>query len=238
MTLKSFISLLNSKSEDKIFFPILAIEEPEAHLHPQAQKKLYNQLKSIQGQKIISTHSPYICASANIKEIRSFYKKEREVICGQLDFSQLNSEGLRQIERQVINTRGELLFSKVVVFFEGETEEQALPILAKHYFGKDSLELGIDFIGVGGFKKYTPFLRFAKAFNIPWIILSDSEENVRIGKDSVPEQRRKAKTTGEIIFLNDGNDFEKELIHNGYQDEIKIAICEIKEYFNEAHRQV
>lgn len=237
LTLKSFIFLLNSKSEDKVFFPILAIEEPEAHLHPQAQKKLYNQLKSIQGQKIISTHSPYICASANIKEIRSFYKKGRKVICGQLDSSELNSEGLRQIQRQVINTRGELLFSKVVVFFEGETEEQALPILAKHYFGKDSLELGIDFIGVGGFKKYTPFLRFAKGFNIPWIILSDSEGNVKTGKDSVPEQIKRAKATGELIFLSDRNDFEKELIHNGYQDEIKKAIYEIKEYSNESHRQ-
>ena len=52
LTLKSFISLLksNADKDDSAFFPILAIEEPEAHLHPNAQKKLYGQINGIAGQ--------------------------------------------------------------------------------------------------------------------------------------------------------------------------------------------
>ena len=42
LTLKSFIDILDKTAikEQSVFFPILAIEEPEAHLHPNAQKKL------------------------------------------------------------------------------------------------------------------------------------------------------------------------------------------------------
>ena len=76
LTLKSFITLLskNAKKENSVFFPVLAIEEPEAHLHPNAQKKLFGQIEAIPGQKIISTHSPYISATANLAQLRNFYK--------------------------------------------------------------------------------------------------------------------------------------------------------------------
>ncbi len=129
LTLKAFISLLsiNAEKVNSVFFPILAVEEPEAHLHPNAQKKLYGQIDAISGQKIISTHSPYIAASAELGQIRNFYKGET-VTCGKIDIGSLTDEDIRKINRQVINTRGEIFFSKMIVFFEGETEEQALPI--------------------------------------------------------------------------------------------------------------
>jgi putative ATP-dependent endonuclease of OLD family len=87
LTLKSFIGLLASNAETgkTVFFPVLAIEEPEAHLHPNAQKQLYSQINSIAGQKIISTHSPYIAAVAELGQIRNFYKDHR-VHCGRVAF--------------------------------------------------------------------------------------------------------------------------------------------------------
>ena len=176
LTLKSFISVLksNASTQNTVFFPILAIEEPEAHLHPNAQKKLYGQIANISGQKIISTHSPYIAATAELEQIRSLYKSDK-VVCGKVSCTELTPEELRKISRQVVNTRGEIFFSKGIVFFEGETEEQALPILAKEFFGKTPVEMGVDFIGVGGCGNYLPFLRFAEALNIPWFIFSDAE---------------------------------------------------------------
>ena len=223
LMLKAFISLLenNSKQEQYVFYPIIAIEEPEAHLHPNAQKKLYRQINSMAGQKIISTHSPYIAATAKLEQIRNFYKNDN-ITCGRIDISDLSSQDIRKINRQVINTRGEILFSKVIVFFEGETEEQALPIFAHKYFGKTSVEMAVDFIGVGGYGNYLPFLRFAEALNIPWIIFSDAETNV---KKSVISQFTKCGTVKKesdcIVFLDDGNDFD------GFCDEIKLAFSEL-----------
>ena len=48
LVLKSFLQYYKRKFEAnaKMYFPIIAVEEPESHLHPNAQKKLYSQLKS------------------------------------------------------------------------------------------------------------------------------------------------------------------------------------------------
>ncbi len=229
LTLKSFIALLskNAEKEKSVFFPVLAIEEPEAHLHPNAQKKLFGQIDAIAGQKIISTHSPYIAATAKLGQIRNFYK-DATVTCGRIETDSLTGEEIRKINRQVINTRGEIFFSKVIVFFEGETEEQALPIFAQKHFGKTSVEMGLDFVGVGGYGGYLPFIRFAEAFNIPWLIFSDaentSEKNIAA---SVQKQFSKFGSTKNesdcIVFLDDGNDFEKYLIKCGYIKETEVS---------------
>lgn len=238
LTLKSFISLLsiNAINEQSVFFPVLTIEEPEAHLHPNAQKKLYAQMNTIEGQKIISTHSPYIAASSKLGQIRSFFKDEM-VTCGQIDTNILTHEDIRKINRQVINTRGEIFFSKLIVFLEGETEEQALPIFAQKHFNKTSVELGVDFVGVNGHRNYLPFLRFSEALNIPWVIFSDAENNI---KESVKDQFLNCGSlkneSDSIVFLDDGNDFENQLISDGFSSEIKQAIVTQGEYKNEQHK--
>ncbi|MFK5970467.1 MAG: AAA family ATPase [Candidatus Marithrix sp.] len=236
LTLKAFISLLSNNFRESVFFPILAIEEPEAHLHPNAQKRLYGQIDSIAGQKIISTHSPYIAATAKLEQIRNFYKDE-SVTCGRINIDNLTSEEIRKINRQVINTRGEIFFSKVIIFFEGETEEQALPIFAQKYFGKTSVEMGLDFVGVGGYKGYLPFLRFAEGLHIPWFILSDAESNVIEWVKKHFENCNTSKNISDVVvFLNEGNDFEQQLICDDFGDEIKHAIASLDIYENEQHR--
>ncbi|WP_433708695.1 ATP-dependent nuclease [Paenibacillus illinoisensis] len=57
---------------------ILALEEPEAHLHPQASRSLANKLTMLNCQKIISTHSPYFIQNANLFDLRVFRKKGKE----------------------------------------------------------------------------------------------------------------------------------------------------------------
>jgi putative ATP-dependent endonuclease of the OLD family len=235
LTLKAFIFLFekNSIEEEMPFFSILAIEEPEAHLHPNAQKKLFNQISSINGQKIISTHSPYVAASSSIGNIRNFVKDSNSVKVGKIKLIDFATEDIRKINRQVINSRGELLFSRVVVFFEGETEEQALPILAKKYFNQVHSSLGIDFVGVGGYGNYKTFIRFADSLMIPWFIFSDAEntpdKNIKASVQTQFNESTTGKTESDyIVFLDDGNDFEQQLISDGYQDEIKKAIIAIE----------
>ncbi len=236
LTLKAFISLLANNFRESVFFPILAVEEPEAHLHPNAQKRLYEQINSIVGQKIISTHSPYIAATAKLEQIRNFYKDE-SVTCGRIEINNLTSEDVRKINRQVINTRGEIFFSKLIIFFEGETEEQALPIFAEEYFNKTPVEMGFDFVGVGGCKSYLPFLRFAENLHIPWFILSDAEpEAIKWVKKHFEKCKTSKNINDIIVFLNEGNDFEKQLINDGFSDEIKQAIASFDIYGNEQYR--
>lgn len=50
--------------------PVLALEEPEAHLHPQAARSLYRQIMRLAGQRIIATHSPYFLQHVPFQSIR------------------------------------------------------------------------------------------------------------------------------------------------------------------------
>jgi len=245
LTLKAFIKQIEniSKINRNGFFPIIALEEPESHLHPNAQKKIFNQIDTICGQKIISTHSPYIAASADLSQIRSFYKDGINVKCGKLDRTNLTDEDIRKINRRVINTRGELFFSKVIVLFEGETEEQVLPVLAKNYFKMNGYELGVDFIGVGGGKAYLPFIIFAECYNIPWIIFSDGEQEIiKKIEEMLKKYYLNEKTLADypnVIYLDNSCDFEKYLIKENYTEEILKAFIRLHNdiYFDEYIRK-
>ena len=49
---------------------VLALEEPETHLHPQAARTLWTHVKALPGQKIITTHSPYFVQHVPFRDLR------------------------------------------------------------------------------------------------------------------------------------------------------------------------
>lgn len=51
---------------------LLALEEPEAHLHPQASRALAENLGKVKSQKIVSSHSPYFIQEIPFTQIRLF----------------------------------------------------------------------------------------------------------------------------------------------------------------------
>ncbi|MCA6610565.1 MAG: AAA family ATPase [Pseudanabaena sp. M158S2SP1A06QC] len=227
LVVKAFTELQDEKhgKEAKPFFTILAAEEPEAHLHPNAQKTLYKQLDDSRGQVIISTHSPYVAAMAKQSELRYLKKDEDNIVVKYLS-NDLTHEERRKLHREVIHSRGEILFSKAIVLCEGETEEQALPLLFEKYFGSEAFVKGISFIGVRGAGNYLPFLRFAYDFSIPVYIFGD-------GEDSAVNALKKhyESVYGETEILNcsnitilDGTNFEGYLISSGFQSIVESAI--------------
>lgn len=143
-----------------------------------------------------------------------------------------------------MNTRGELLFAKAVILFEGETKEQALPILAKEYFGFSTFEFGLNFIGVGGKDKYQPFLNLAKFLNMPWYLLSDGDGNT---EQDVKNQIKKifGENYSTLFVLNNNADFEKYLIDQEFKNELIRAINKAEDdddffptkYIDEHHGQ-
>jgi putative ATP-dependent endonuclease of OLD family len=219
LTVKAFTELLTKKHEEEAepFFPILAAEEPEAHLHPNAQRTLFKQLQDNPGQVIISTHSPYLVGMSDLKNLRGLSQKSRVSKTFQL-FEGLDPEDINILHREIMRFRGELLFSKALILFEGVTEEQIIPAMFHAYFGKSSFSLGVTCISVAG-KNYPPFIKMAISFGIHVIIISDNDGNTR---NEIESQIRKIRQNTSLAlpdnefylsFLSVGNDIEAELVH-------------------------
>jgi putative ATP-dependent endonuclease of OLD family len=205
------------EEEAEPFFPILAAEEPEAHLHPNAQRSLFRQLVSSPGQVIISTHSPYLAAMCNLGSIRYLTKVENSATCLEL-IKGLSVEELNVLHREVLRHKGELLFAKAIILFEGATEEQIFPAMFEAYFGVSPFERGVTLMQVGG-KNYPPFVKLAISFGIPTFIVSDNDKNTK--KEIESQISKMEKLDGLKLgsglfcaaFLSTGNDLEAELIN-------------------------
>ncbi|TRZ83651.1 DUF2813 domain-containing protein [bacterium] len=150
-------------------FPILAIEEPEAHLHPSMQYKFLKFLKENRQQEVrqifITTHSPNITAAVGLDEIIVLNVDNKGTfnigypgkVFGE---SQEDKDSKAYVSRFLDVTKSDMLFAKGVILVEGITEQLLVSILAEK--SKKNLEDNhIAVINVGG--RY--FEHFLKMFD-------------------------------------------------------------------------
>jgi len=174
-----FMSLLLSKmqvdaneeylgSNAKVF-PMLIIEEPEAHLHPTMQRQLLNFLKrNLNDKKVrqmfITTHSTHITGAVNLDELICLYNHEGDTKVGYPGKSFTgNEEGKKYVQRFLDATKSNMLFAEKIILVEGLAEQLLMSIFAEHL--NISLEDNhIAVINVGG-KYFDHFLHLFNTFN-------------------------------------------------------------------------
>lgn len=137
-------------------FPILAIEEPEAHLHPTMQNEFIKFLKNnIKDKKVkqifITTHSTHISSSTNIDDIICLYKKNA---IGNVSYpgrilGENNIKSKKYVQRFLDATKSNMLFAEKIIFVEGLAEQLLLNIFAE-YLGKSLEKNHVAVINVGG----------------------------------------------------------------------------------------
>lgn len=67
---QAFVEHLLAELYEADSVPVLALEEPETHLHPQASRTLWAHVRKLPGQKIITTHSPYFVQHVPFRDLR------------------------------------------------------------------------------------------------------------------------------------------------------------------------
>jgi len=66
----AFVNQLLANEYEPDSAPVLVLEEPETHLHPQAARTLLAHIQSLPGQKVLSTHSPYFLQRVPFRALR------------------------------------------------------------------------------------------------------------------------------------------------------------------------
>lgn len=212
-------------------YALLAMEEPEAHLHPQAQRQLYQQLLDFKGQKVISTHSADVLAQAGMGDLIQFKKVNGRTTVTRFDETKFETNEIKKIKREVTRTHGDLVFSTMIVLCEGITEEQALPIYFKEFFGMDIINAGVNVIGIGG-QNYKSYLKFANELNLNWCIFSDGEKRtIKTVRKAVEEIgiTEPIERLDNVIILENGYDFEMMTVKNGLIDDIILGVNSVNE---------
>jgi putative ATP-dependent endonuclease of the OLD family len=142
---------------------ILLIEEPEAHLHPQLQRVLYEILKNKPFQTILSSHSTHITSAANLNSMVLLTNNGQPRTTGTTpgDNNVLSQPEIADMERYLDATRSTMLFARKVILVEGPAELFVIPLLVKKIMDIDLERYGVSVIPIYG----THFHVYAKMFN-------------------------------------------------------------------------
>ncbi len=199
------------------FFMLMAAEEPEIHLHPNAQRALMSQIKALSHQCVVSTHSPYIASVSEPHEFRSMRRLGPSIEVRWLP-QNMDEIETRTIKRLILRFRGETLFARGLIFVEGVTEEQLIRGMFQAYFGDDPSTFGISIVGVDG-KSYAPFLTLALSLHKPFCVISDNDGDARhVVLKQLSETERRLHCSAKdyqsgVYFLSPGLAMEGELVY-------------------------
>lgn len=186
LQLESFRAALETAADDRPCVHIIAIEEPEAHLHPQMQTVFISEIsKALEGdggttaQVILSTHSSHIISHSGFNPIRYFRKIGREVVVKDLSKLQLPStmpDVLGFLRRYIRLTHCDLFFADKAIFVEGQVERLLLPLMIEGSPKQSgcadlsSQYISVSEIGGAYAHKFKPIIDF---LGIPTLIITD-----------------------------------------------------------------
>jgi hypothetical protein len=184
---------------------LVLVEEPEAHLHPQAQQVFINQAykiltarkeaESLITQLLITTHSSHItheCEFADLRYFKRVHPAEGEVQSSKVVnlskvFGETEKDTEKFVARYIKLSHCDLFFADAAILIEGDAERILLPhFLQKQIYLTQSY---ISLLSIGGSHahKLKPFM---EALEIPTLLITDLDSTAETEED----ERKKWKS--------------------------------------------
>jgi len=207
-------------------FPIMAIEEPEAHLHPSMQfkflqflEKNLNTHKQVR-QVFITSHSTHITSAVDLDSIICLYKDmddiQRVGYPGNVFSDEQDDQDSKiYVKRFLDATKSNMLFANRLIFVEGISEQLLLPCFAAYLDKEDHLlneHVCIVNVDSRTFKHFLKIFEYhpdkkPKAINKKVVCITDADP---VKKEKEPEgsHRRYWKTCYPFELYQDPKNFE------------------------------
>lgn len=219
---EDFEERLINRDGKKLFPLFLVLDEPEVHQHPYRQRSLIRKIKAliennnqefldllkdlfdidgVTGQIFIATHSPNILLD-NYRQFIRLYKStgtnsQLEIVSGMKVV--IDDKLYKHMLHNFIYLK-EAMFSKCIIFVEGDTENGAIPVFAER-MGLDMDGRGIGVIKLDGADSVKRCMALYKSFGIKSIAIIDKDKKGSYGSE--PD-----------IYFTKANDYEEDVYDN------------------------
>lgn len=219
---EDFEERLINRDGKKLFPLFLVLDEPEVHQHPYRQRSLIRKIKALiennnqeflnllkdlfdidglTGQIFIATHSPNILLD-NYRQFIRLYKStgtnsQLKIVSGMNVV--IDDKLYKHMLHNFIYLK-EAMFSKCIVFVEGDTENGAIPVFAER-MGLDMDERGIGVIKLDGADSVKRCMALYKSFGIKSIAIIDKDKKGSYGSE--PD-----------VYFTKANDYEEDVYDN------------------------
>jgi len=213
---------------------ILAIEEPEAHLHPVNQRLIYKDvIQNSNNSVLLTTHSTHITAIAPINSIVHLHNDGTKGTEIHATAAMPMDEGeFLDVERYLDVKRGEIYLGKAVLLVEGIAEEYLVPRFAE-LLGKPLDEKGIIVCNINC-TNFTPYVKLLHSLAIPYAVITDGDFYVINDKDEREYHKMDTEETADRGWL--GMEIIESMVSqlnlNG-ENEIPEDIDKLDELFKE-----
>lgn len=198
--------------------PILALEEPEAHLHPSAIRSLGSFLEKMTGQILVSSHSGDLVSRVPVMALRRLYKHNGETKIGRMESGAFTDRELQAIDYSIRLAKGHYLFSRCWLLVEGESDYHLMPLLFE-VMGHSQDQVSFSVLEISQvIDKGEPFIKFAKALGIQWFMMADGDSEGRGYNKRAKKYLENGESLADRARTLTCADIEHEFWHSGYSD--------------------